>query len=146
MKRNRINGKAAVGCGVFKNAVILFTVILLSIGCSDSNAQSTNQDGSRLAGTWVEVESEQPGGDTKEPKSVVKDGDTWVFNSDGTGSLRTWKFNYAAISGKLKIRGVYRDNNNSFYGLGDRDYNFVISNDGKTLFIDDKWLKKSTGK
>ena len=146
MRRNRMNGNAGVGCGVLKNAAILFTVILLGVGCSNSNVQSTNQDGSRLVGTWVEVESLYPSDNKSEPKSVVADGDTWVFNSDGTGSLRTWKFNYAAISGKLKIRGVYRDRDGDFSGLDDKNYNFVISNDAKTLFIDDRWLKKSTGK
>ena len=125
MKRNRISGNAGIGCGVFKNAAILFTIILISVGCADSSAQSANQDGSRLVGTWVNFAREG--------------GDTWVFNSDGTGSIEGEAFKYGAVAGKLVIGSI--------------GYDFAVSNDGKTLLIiggavngRNYVLKRSTGK
>jgi hypothetical protein len=129
----------------FKNAAMLCVLILVSIGCGDSSAQSANQDGSRLVGTWVEVDSDD--------ENVVRNGDTWVFNSDGTGSRRSYKYKYAAIAGNLKIRGCKTRDDGSCYGTYSDDYDFVISNDGKTLFLDEKnssdigaWLRRSSGK
>jgi len=115
----------------FKNAAMLCVLVLVSIGCGDSSAQSANQDGSRLVGTWVQVE--------------YKGNETWVFNSDGTGSRSNGNkdFIYGAVAGRLVI-----DDGN--YSTG---YNFVVSNDGKTLLMIVSGggdygciLKKSTGK
>ena len=127
----------------FKNAAMLCVLILVSIGCGDSSAQSANQDGSRLVGTWVEV--------VRDDKNVVRDGDTWVFNSDGTGSQRDinsgkYSFKYAAFAGKLRLRGCKTSDDGSCYNAYSGHYDFVISNDGKTLFMDEIWLRKSNGK
>ena len=127
----------------FKNAAMLCVLILVSIGCGDSSAQSANQDGSRLVGTWVEVESYGDDG------NVVHDGSIWVFNSDGTGSLaggKRFKFKYATIAGKIKTRGCSVSSDGSCGDSWSHNYDFVISNDGKTLFMGDYWLRRSSGK
>ena len=111
MKRNRISGNAGVVYGVFKNAAILFTVILIGVGCADSSAQSTNQDGARLAGTWVD-----------------NDGDKWTFKPDGTVADGNGG-KYGAVDGKLVNTNAGKGNNKSYY------YDYVISKDGKTLLL-----------
>jgi hypothetical protein len=141
---NRISSNASVGCGVFKNAAILFTIILISVGCADSSAQSTNQDGSRLVGTWVVVSS--AGDAVGDGDKTVRDGETWVFNSDGTGSRSDYRFKYAAIAGSLKMRGCNVTKDGTCYQSSSKNFSFVISNDGKTLFMDTEWLRKSSGK
>jgi hypothetical protein len=137
---NRIISNAGVGCSVFKNAAIFFIVILINVGCTTSNAQSANQDGSRLVGTWVEVYPEN-GNPNPDESNLVKDGETCVFNSGGTGSTKDKVFRYAAIAGKIMIRG-----SGSNYGYISKNYEFAISTDGKNLFLGDMWLRKSTGK
>ena len=119
----------------FKNAAMLCVLVLVSIGCGDSSAQSTNQDGSRLVGTWVQV-------------GYAEDGRTWVFNSDGTGSYGGEVFKYGAVAGRLVLVKEYHTSVDDKSG-----YDFVVSNDGKTLLIvggavpgRDFVLKKSTGK
>jgi hypothetical protein len=102
----RRNRKAGVGCGVFKNAAILFTVILLGIGCAGGN----NQDERKLIGQWVSVDDE----DSK-----------FVFNSDGTmidDEGDTSK--YWVATGKI-ICDVYDNELNDYH----------ISSDGKTLIL-----------
>jgi hypothetical protein len=148
--RNRISGDANVGGGVFKNAAILFTIILISVGCADSSAQSTNQDGSKLVGTWVAVISDD--------KKMVSDGETWVFNSDGTGTYSgipdDRRFKYAAIAGKVHMRGCSVNADDNCYSGWGTYGDFVVSNDGKNLFRymnnSDRdrrvWLLKGSGK
>ena len=92
----------------FKNAVMLCVLFLVSIGCADSSAQSTNQDGARLVGTWVD-----------------NDGDKWTFKPDGTVDGGK----YVAIDGKLVNTNAGKGNNKSYY------YDYVISKDGKTLLL-----------
>jgi hypothetical protein len=131
----------------FKNTAMLCVLVFVSIGCGDSSAQSANQDGSRLVGTWVEV--------TYGVKTIVEDGCTYVFNSDGTGSKRSdsdkYSFKYAAFAGKVEMRGWKTRDDGSYYELYKDGGKFVISNDGKTLFMDldydsDNWLRKISGK
>jgi hypothetical protein len=87
--------------------VKLFMVMLVILAAT-VNAQSTNHD-PKLVGTWVHV-----------------NGDSWVFNADGTLTRGDRTSKYGAISGKLII---YQS------GSSGTSFDYVISPDGKTLLI-----------
>ena len=110
---NRISSNASVGCGAFKNVAILFTIILISIGCADSSAQSTNHD-NRLVGTWVKIGGQDSG-------------EEWVFNSNGTGTAFEKTVNYGAVDNKIVFMTAGK-----YYGS---TYEYYFSKDGKTLLL-----------
>ncbi|GHV96551.1 hypothetical protein AGMMS50293_28710 [Spirochaetia bacterium] len=92
---------------MFKKIAFLFVFIgFVTFWCA---AQSTNYE-PKIVGTWTDLV-----------------GETWVFNSDGTGQNRNRQpIKFAAIDGKLVIYESSRS------GTG---YEFVISPDGKTLIL-----------
>jgi len=71
------------------------------------NAQSTNHE-PQLIGAWV-----------------AANGDTWVFNADGTGTRGTNNFKFGAINGKIVIH----------QGSSGTSYEYILSKDGNTLLI-----------
>ena len=111
---------------LFKNAAMLCVLVLVSIGCGDSSAQSSNNDERRLIGAWVNIMAD------------CKDGATYAFNSDGTVAItaadnKTTTYTYGAVAGKIIILGLeaYGGVSSSDRRVGD----FFISNDGKKLLI-----------
>jgi len=109
-----------------KKVVVFFIFAMLVFGaCSAkrADAQSTN-NAQRIIGTWT-----------------TQDGETWVFNANGTGTV-TDKYNnsreykFTVIDTKLAMTVQ------SYTKIGD----ILISSDGKTLFIfygsDGSWLTK----
>jgi hypothetical protein len=111
---------------LFKNAAMLCVLVLVSIGCGDSSAQSSNNDERRLIGAWVNIMDDG------------KDGATYLFNSDGTVAITsddgTTTYKYGAVAGKIIILGLRSfgiDQSHTGRRVGD----FFISNDGKTLLI-----------
>jgi hypothetical protein len=91
----------------------LFIVMLVMLSAfsfvfsADIYAQSTNHE-QKLVGTWV-----------------AANGDTWVFNSDGTGTRGNNNFKYGAINGKIVIH----------QGSSGTSYDYIFSQDGGTLLI-----------
>jgi len=89
-----------------KCIIVLLLFCLISIGLY---AQSTPVD-QKLVGTWVDLS-----------------GQTWVFNSDGTGTSGRTTFKYTAFSNKTVI--YYGSNS---YGSA---YDYIFSPNGNTVML-----------
>ena len=88
--------------------VMMIMISALSLMFSiKTYAQTTNHE-PKIVGRWV-----------------AANGDTWVFNQDGTGSRGNNNFRYSAISQKLVIH----------QGTSGTSYDYVFSQDGSTLLI-----------
>jgi sugar lactone lactonase YvrE len=84
----------------------MFSVLSLMFSV-ETYAQSTNYE-QRLIGTWVDA-----------------NGETWVFNADGTGARGTRNLKYGAINGKIVLH----------QGTSGVSYEYIFSQDGRTLLI-----------
>jgi hypothetical protein len=94
-----------------KKVLVFFIVVMVIFGvCSAQrvDAQSANI-AQKIIGTWVDT-----------------DGDTWVFNANGTGTYRNGTCKFAVADTKLAIE-IGRDH----FAI----FDVSISSDGKTLIF-----------
>jgi hypothetical protein len=119
-------------------AGLVLAMALIFVGCSEQ-AKTTNNEqpnkeqpdkeqpdnGQKLLGTWAEVKRD--GGD----------GNIWVFNSDGTATIRGKTTRYAVVVDKLAIVDIISlimGDNSLFYGKT-ASCELFISTDGKTAIL-----------
>ena len=99
-------------------AASLMLAMVFTFFCCPVETQAANNE-KLIVGTWFQVGADRNGG-----KGY---GNTLVFNSDGTGKYGEEYFIYGIVSGKGAI--VYSGNTIII--------DYFISNNGKTIIIDD---------
>ena len=100
---------------VSKSTLAASIVLAMALTFSCSEAQAVDNE-KRIIGTWAQV------------KADGSDGGKWVFNSDGTATVKGTKEKYAVAAGKLG----FPDGPNGRVLV----YDLSISTDGKTAILE----------